>query len=78
MKDREDPGRQSGPAAGNAGHSRDEDATSKETLSDVEDTEKVSTPRETGSPTETSSPGPSPDGPAGGGRADGSETGGPM
>ena len=61
-----------------AGHSRDEEATSKDTLSDVEDSEKVSTPRETGSPTETSSPGPSPDGPAGGGRADGSETGGPM
>ena len=61
-----------------SGHSRDEEATSKDTLSDVEETEKVSTPRETGSPTETSSPGPSPDGPAGGGRADGSETGGPM
>ena len=61
-----------------SGHNQDKDATSKETLSDVEDAEKVSTPRETGSPTETSSPGPSPDGPAGGGRADGSETGGPM
>ena len=61
-----------------ASHSDDKDATSKETLSDVEDAAKVSTPRETGSPTETSSPGPSPDGPAGGGRADGSETGGPM
>jgi len=61
-----------------SGHSQDKDATSKETLSDVEDAEKVSTPRETGSPTETSSPGPSPDGSAGEGRADGSETGGPM
>ena len=59
-------------------HSHDEAATSKETLSDVEDSEKVSTPRETGSPTETSSPGPSPDSSAGEGRADGSETGGPM
>ena len=67
-----------GGAGEKAGHSRDEDATSKETLSDVEDTAKVSTPSETGSRTETSSPGPSPDGPAGGGRADGSDTGGPM
>ncbi len=57
-------------------HSADADATSKETLSDIEDAEKVSTRRETGSPTETSSPGPSPDG--SGDRADGSETGGPM
>jgi hypothetical protein len=60
-------------------HSRDKEATSKETLSDVEEGEKVSTGRETGSPTETSSPGPSPDSAhGGGGRADGSETGGPM
>lgn len=63
---------------GAATHSRDQEATSSETLSDVEESEKVSTPRETGSPTETSSPGPSPDGSFGGGRADGSETGGPM
>ena len=61
-----------------SGHGQDKDATSKETLSDVEAAEKVSTPRETGSPTETSSPGPSPDSAFGGGRADGSETGGPM
>ena len=61
-----------------AGHSQDSDATSKETLSDIEEGEKVSTRRETGSPTETSSPGPSPDSSFGEGRADGSETGGPM
>ena len=60
------------------GHSQDSDATSKETLSDIEEGEKVSTRRETGSPTETSSPGPSPDSSFGEGRADGSETGGPM
>ena len=65
-------------AAQRSGHSADADATSKETLKDVEDSEKVSTRRETGSPTETSSPGPSPDSSFGGGRADGSETGGPM
>lgn len=61
-----------------AGHSRDEEATSKKTLSDVEEGENVKTSRESGSPTETSSPGPVPDGSFGGGRADGSETGGPM
>lgn len=57
-----------------AGHSGDEEATSKETLSDVEEGEKVSTPSETGSPTEGASPRP----PAGDDSADGSETGGPM
>jgi hypothetical protein len=61
-----------------SGHGQDKDATSAETLSDVEGGEKVSASRETGSPTETSSPGPSPDGSAEEGRADGSETGGPM
>ena len=75
----EDKERRGGPGAGQrAGHSSDSDATSKKTLSDVEDSEKVSTRRESGSPTETSSPGPSPDSSFGGGRADGSETGGPM
>lgn len=59
-------------------HGGDKDATSKETLSDVESGEKISTGRETGSPTETSSPNPSPDGASDGGRADGSDTGGPM
>jgi hypothetical protein len=57
---------------------RDAEATSSETLSDIEEREKVSTGGGAGSessPLETSTPGPD----AGGeGRADGSETGGPM
>jgi hypothetical protein len=57
---------------------RDAEATSSETLSDIEATEKVSGTSAGGSessPLETSSPSPD----AGGeGRADGSETGGPM
>ena len=57
---------------------RDAEATSSETLSDIEESEKVSTGGGAGSessPLETSTPSPD----AGGeGRADGSETGGPM
>lgn len=57
---------------------RDAEATSSETLSDIEESEKVSTAAAAGSvssPLETSTPSPD----AGGeGRADGSETGGPM
>lgn len=57
---------------------RDPEATSSETLSDIEQNEKVSGSGVGGSessPLETSSPDPE----AGGeGRADGSETGGPM
>jgi hypothetical protein len=59
---------------------RREDATSSETLSDIEENEKVTGGGGSGggsesSPLETSSPEPD----AGGeGRADGSETGGPM
>ena len=57
---------------------RDAEATSSETLSDIEASEKVSDAGAGGSessPLETSSPEPD----AGGeGRADGSETGGPM
>ena len=57
---------------------RDAEATSSETLSDIEESEKVSTGGGAGSessPLETSTPRPD----AGGeGRADGSETGGPM
>jgi hypothetical protein len=57
---------------------RDAEATSPETLSDIEESTKVSTGSAGGSessPLETSSPDPD----AGGeGRADGSETGGPM
>ena len=57
--------------------SRDDEATSSETLSDIEENEKVSTGSSSSesSPLETNSPDPD----AGGeGRADGSETGGPM
>lgn len=57
---------------------RDEEATSSETLSDIEANEKVSTGGSSGSdssPLETSSPEPDS---GGEGRADGSETGGPM
>lgn len=57
---------------------RDAEATSSETLSDIESNEKVSSGgggSSESSPLETSSPEPD----AGGeGRADGSETGGPM
>ena len=70
--------RKTDETSGGTSHSRDEEATSKETLHDVEESEKVTTRRETGSPTETSSPGPSPDSAFGEGSADGSETGGPM
>ena len=58
--------------------SRDAEATSSETLSDIEENEKVNTGgggSSESSPLETNSPDPD----AGGeGRADGSETGGPM
>ena len=57
---------------------RDEEATSKETLSDIEEGEKVSTgggAASESSSLEGSSPRPTSDG---GGRADGSDTGGPM
>jgi hypothetical protein len=56
---------------------RDDEATSSETLSDIEETENVpsGSSSDTGSPLEGSTPRPStnPDG-----RADGSDTGGPM
>ena len=57
---------------------RDEQATSSETLSDIEANEKGSTGGSSGSdssPLETSTPKPDS---GGEGRADGSETGGPM
>lgn len=57
---------------------RDEQATSSETLSDIEESEKVSTGSGAGSESsslEGSSPRPTSEG---GGRADGSDTGGPM
>jgi hypothetical protein len=55
---------------------RDAEATSSETLADIEESEKVSTGAgDESSPLETSTPDPD----AGDtGRADGSETGGPM
>jgi len=58
---------------------RDAEATSSETLSDVEEKEKVSTGGSgsgDGGALEGSSPRPTTEG--GGGRADGSDTGGPM
>lgn len=56
---------------------RDADATSSETLSDIEDTEKVpgSGSGSGGGDLEGASPRPHT---GGGGRADGSDTGGPM
>jgi hypothetical protein len=57
---------------------RDAEATSSETLSDIEENTKVSTGSSgdsSSSPLETSSPKPDS---GGEGRADGSETGGPM
>ena len=57
---------------------RDAEATSSETLSDLEENTKVSTGgagSSESSPLETSSPNPDS---GGEGRADGSETGGPM
>ena len=63
---------------GEAAPKRDEEATSSETLSDIEESEKVSTGGGAGSSSsglEGSSPKPD----AGGeGRADGSDSGGPM
>ena len=58
---------------------RDAEATSSETLSDIEESEKVST----GGGADTSSSdlegsSPEPDAGGGGGRADGSDSGGPM
>lgn len=58
---------------------RDAEATSSETLSDIESSEKVTGGSAGGSessPLEGSSP--KPDSGGGGGRADGSDSGGPM
>ncbi|MDX6612800.1 MAG: hypothetical protein QOD75_1986 [Blastocatellia bacterium] len=57
---------------------RESEATSKETVSDLEETEKSS---KTGAQTSDETSVPTPDGQVeegGGGRADGSDTGGPM
>ena len=66
-------------AEGGGTPERDAEATSSETLSDIEESTKVSTGGSgsgTGSSLEGSSP--KPDSGGGGGRADGSDTGGPM
>lgn len=66
--------------AGEGTPERDAEATSSKTLSDIEEGEKVSSRGGTGSsssPLEGSSPKPDGGG-HGGGRADGSDTGGPM
>lgn len=73
-----------GTPAGGVGRTRDEQATSDKTLADLERTQSDAATgkggsTETGGPVEGSSP--SPDGAfdsARGGRADGSDTGGPM
>jgi hypothetical protein len=75
MEETQDP-----KAPGGAGGTpeRDAEATSSETLSDIEASEKVSTGgsgSSTGSALEGSSPEPDS---GGGGRADGSDSGGPM
>ena len=58
---------------------RDEEATSAETLSDLEEKAKVPSGAGTASESGSRLEGASPDPPAGGGgRADGSDTGGPM
>ena len=69
-----------GEAGGKAGSpKRDEEATSSETLSDLEKSEKATgagaSGSDTGSPLEGASPKPTSEG---GGRADGSDSGGPM
>jgi hypothetical protein len=65
-------------SAGGGTPERDAEATSSETLSDIEENTKVSTGsagEDTGSPLEGSSPKPDS---GGEGRADGSDSGGPM
>ena len=74
MEESKDP---KAPAEGGT-HGRDAEATSSETLSDIEAGEKVtggSAGESTGSALEGSSPKPDS---GGEGRADGSDTGGPM
>lgn len=66
-------------AQGEDAGKRDEEATSNETLSDIEENEKVSTGSSSGSDSSSSLEGSSPKPDSGGeGSADGSETGGPM
>ena len=66
-------------AEGESAGTRDEEATSSETLSDIEENEKVSGGGSSGSDSGSSLEGSSPKPASGGeGRADGSDTGGPM
>jgi hypothetical protein len=71
MDETKDPKRTEGGAT----PKRDAEATSSETLSDIEESEQVKGGGSTGSQLEGSSPRPTTEG---GGRADGSDTGGPM
>lgn len=73
--------------AGGAGRTRDEQATSDKTLADLERTQSDTAAGTGGAPSDavtsssTEGSSPAPDGGAGsshGGRADGSDTGGPM
>ncbi len=67
------------PDARGAAGARDEEATSSETLSDIEENEKVSGGGSSGSDAGSSLEGSSPKPDSGGeGRADGSDSGGPM
>lgn len=57
---------------------RQSDATSKETLSDVERDEKISDTKRSADQTSVPSPDGTPDPDGSRGRADGNDTGGPM
>ncbi|MEO8435484.1 MAG: hypothetical protein ABI596_11360 [Pyrinomonadaceae bacterium] len=57
---------------------RQKEATSSQTLSDVKREEKVSDMKRSGQDTSVPSPDGTPDPERGSGRADGSDTGGPM
>ena len=57
---------------------RKSDATSKETLTDVKRDEKVPDAQRSGEGTTVTSPDGTPEPDRGGGRADGSDSGGPM
>ena len=57
---------------------RKSDATSKETLNDVKQNEKAPETKGSGEGTSVPAPDGTPDPDQGGGRADGSDTGGPM
>jgi hypothetical protein len=83
MEETKDPNASTGgqTEGGSAGTpKRDEEATSSETLSDIEESTKVSGGGGSGSESSGALEGstPSPDAGHGGGRADGSDTGGPM